>query len=818
LLDDSMTEEINLGEGRLEDEGLFARDVNGRLVRMDRATAADYERQVRLQIDGREITVPKAVPTTDSQGNIITDLEGRTVPRSTTIYDAATQLFASRPGEMNPIPILCHQEHLRPVAVCRICAVEISKVKRGSRQRERKLLPACQHRVEETMEVHTIESPDEAARGRVRGAVGIVTELLLADHSSRGHAAETHNELKWLADRLGLKESRFRARSNDRGRDNSSIVIAIDHNACILCDRCVRACDEVKENHIIGRSGKGYQARIGFDLNVPMGKSNCVSCGECMISCPTAALTFRTPVRSEMPAETGDSRLVSAAELKEHPLFAGVSYKFLEWNAGSVLRRRLKSGELLCREGDFGSTAFLLEKGSFEIAIRSSLARVQTRPKGWLGLLGRIRTQLARRDDNETPAGIRSDGGALLPHGRPVAVRTPEDVIIGEMTCMSHYPRAATVIAREESEVLEIPRNVLYILQRSKVARSILDRVYRERALESHLQSISLFAGLSEAERHDCALFLRERVELIRLDPGQTIFRQGEPADHFYMVRLGFVKVSQRFQRQDRVLTYLGPGSHFGEIGLLSGVSNLIASRVPADVARGARTATCAALDDVELVRIRGEHFQALIDRFAGLRDALIAKAIQLLQQNQSSLEGLNRSLGSFLDQGLFNAQRLLVLDLEKCTRCDECTKACADSHDGVTRLIREGLRYDKFLVASSCRSCLDPYCMVGCPVDAIHRRQSLEIKIEDWCIGCGLCSQNCPYGNINMHGFEELRDDPQNPGRKKAIVQQKATTCDLCRDVVGPGQDPSCVYACPHDAAFRMSGPDLLKRVEKGN
>src|SRR6516165_8518869 len=197
-MDGKMAEELYLGEGRVEDEGLFARDVNGRLVRMDRATAADYDRQVRLHVNGREITVPKAVPTTDSQGNIVTDLQGRTVPRSTTIYDAASQLFVSRPGDVNPIPILCHQEHLRPVAVCRICVVEISKVKRGNRQRERKLLPACQHRVEETMEVHTIESPDAAARGRVRGAVGLVTELLLADHLSKDHVAQPYNELKKL--------------------------------------------------------------------------------------------------------------------------------------------------------------------------------------------------------------------------------------------------------------------------------------------------------------------------------------------------------------------------------------------------------------------------------------------------------------------------------------------------------------------------------------------------------------------------------------------------------------------------------------------
>src|SRR5207244_1506819 len=108
--------------------------------------------------------------------------------------------------------------------------------------------------------------------------------------------------------------------------------------------------------------------------------------------------------------------------------------------------------------------------------------------------------------------------------------------------------------------------------------------------------------------------------------------------------------------------------------------------------------------------------------------------------------------LGECLRQGLQQAQSLLVLDLEKCTRCDEWTKACSDAHGGVTRLIREGLRFDKFLVASSCRSCLDPYCMVGCPVDSIHRRNSREIVIEDWCIGCGNCAKQCPYGSIQMH------------------------------------------------------------------
>ncbi len=90
---------------------------------------------------------------------------------------------------------------------------------------------------------------------------------------------------------------------------------------------------------------------------------------------------------------------------------------------------------------------------------------------------------------------------------------------------------------------------------------------------------------------------------------------------------------------------------------------------------------------------------------------------------------------------------------------------------------------------------------MVGCPVGSIRRTGAKEIVIEDWCIGCGKCAENCPYGNINI---QELRADGR-PGRE-------ATTCDLCRLL--PDKQPSCVYACPHDAAHRMSGPELWQIV----
>ena len=96
-----------------------------------------------------------------------------------------------------------------------------------------------------------------------------------------------------------------------RGADLSNPVIAVNHDACILCDRCVRACDDIQGNDVIGRSGKGYSTRIAFDLDDPMGASSCVTCGECVAACPTGALTNKPirniPIRPRSELEQVDS-------------------------------------------------------------------------------------------------------------------------------------------------------------------------------------------------------------------------------------------------------------------------------------------------------------------------------------------------------------------------------------------------------------------------------------------------------------------------------------------------------------------------------
>jgi CRP-like cAMP-binding protein/Fe-S-cluster-containing dehydrogenase component len=699
-------------------------------------------------------------------GLIELTIDGRkvAVPAGTTVFDAA---------RMNgvPIPTLCHQQNETPVGVCRLCVVDVGA---------RVFTASCVRPVEPGMVVNTASEKVERARRTL-------LEILISDHPSPC-ARQQHSgdcELETLAKQAGIKEPRYPKGIAERGKDNSSLSIAVDFDACILCDRCIRGCSEIRENFVLGRMGKGTGAGIAFDGNVPMGNSSCVSCGECMVSCPTGALTNRGATATALGAESG-IQAVSTEELQHLPVFKGVSGTFLSLNRGAVVRRQFRAGDVICREGEYGSTAFYILDGRAGVAISTPMAHVKTqrRLKKFIGKLssGLAQRQHDQRDEEADQRWIPIDAPVDLSYDNPVAELGPGD-LFGEMTCMSLYPRSATVRAETDCTVLEMLRNVLDIMQRNKNFRAQLDESYRRRALDSHLRSVPVFAELTD----DFIDSLRETVELVRFAPGQVICKQGDPAQSFYLVRIGFVKVSQAHPGGEMVLAYLSRGDYFGETGLLLG-----------DV----RTATCTALDHVEVVRIGQEDFGRMIDQFPAIRRKLEAVEHERAEMNRQRLSVLQSvPLDTFLAQGLMEAQSLLLLDLNSCTRCDACVRACADAHDGITRLVREGLRFDHYLVATSCRQCLDPLCMVGCPVGSIRRRNSLEVIIEDWCIGCGLCAENCPYGNINLHPFDVTVDDPEHPGRKKAVVKQKATSCDLCKDFA----EPSCVYACPHDAAHRV-------------
>ncbi|MGL4421804.1 MAG: cyclic nucleotide-binding domain-containing protein, partial [Gemmataceae bacterium] len=339
--------------------------------------------------------------------------------------------------------------------------------------------------------------------------------------------------------------------------------------------------------------------------------------------------------------------------------------------------------------------------------------------------------------------------------------------------------------------------------QRSREARDVFNTIYRRNAVKAALAAGKVFKDLTRDQFETVEQYLDAPgvAEFKRVRAGETIVAEGDDAKDFYLIRVGFVKIARMVDGREEVLAKLTANESFGESALLGFES-------------GRRSASVVALDPVELVKIPGEQFQFLCDSLPDVKKALTAKCQAIREANKRSRGvGEVAAVGEFVEQGLYQGQKLLVLDLKTCTRCDECTKACADSHgDGISRLLREGQRFGDFLVATSCRSCHKPYCMDGCPVDAIHRvGTKLEIQIENNCIGCGLCSANCPYGAIQMVPRNQADERRGNI----AAVAKKAVNCDLCHDLIPDGADTFCVAACPHDAAFRWDGETLLAEVQ---
>jgi Fe-S-cluster-containing hydrogenase component 2/CRP-like cAMP-binding protein len=274
------------------------------------------------------------------------------------------------------------------------------------------------------------------------------------------------------------------------------------------------------------------------------------------------------------------------------------------------------------------------------------------------------------------------------------------------------------------------------------------------------------------------------------------------------------------------ITSYVGRGEVLGEIGVLLGRP---------------RSATCVAYDHpdgydqrlpdsrtgavpsrVEVLKISHETFEQMLARSPKLRErvAIMAAARQEKSRVATAPGAHGRTAyaapGSEFERlGLVQGQQLMLIDLDRCTRCGACVEACIGAHaDGQSRLYLDGMRIDKYLVPLTCRKCLDPVCMIGCPVGSIQRGETGEIQIRNWCIGCSMCADQCPYGSIHMNDIDAVELSPLQrlsvpAGVELKQVTERAVVCDLCSSL--PSRSPSCVYACPHDAAMRVVGRDFF-------
>jgi Fe-S-cluster-containing dehydrogenase component len=191
-------------------------------------------------------------------------------------------------------------------------------------------------------------------------------------------------------------------------------------------------------------------------------------------------------------------------------------------------------------------------------------------------------------------------------------------------------------------------------------------------------------------------------------------------------------------------------------------------------------------------------------------------RAEQLAQCAQMQARPRQGKLVSFLmENGVGEATSVLVIDESLCIGCDQCERACAVTHDGVSRLDRKaGPSFESLHLPTSCRHCEHPHCMDDCPADAIHRQPNGEVFIDDSCIGCGKCEENCPYDVIHMAEVPVRMSLIERLLRRTPAEQPKtAVKCDMC---TGLKSGPACVNSCPTGAAIRIHAQDVTNLVKK--
>ena len=522
--------------------------------------------------------------------------------------------------------------------------------------------------------------------------------------------------------------------------------------------------------------------------------------------------------------------------------------------------KRYGPGDIIIRTGDYGTTAFLVVSGNIRVVLsppdlpEALLGRGSMPQKGFVEALSQLWRNPGMQEVRDparlaggVEAGLRTVGADethVIIRDVPAVVAEYNTVqrgpgsLFGEIAALTRAARTTSVFAEDDVELVEIRRQgIRDIRHRVDSFRKEVDRMYRSRSLKIQLREAPIFQHLSDDVIDTITAeilfeaygdfdwhisynrYLKSPAkERLAMEP--IIAQEGDYPDGLLIIASGSARVMCRINHGQRTLRYIGAGAYFGFEEIAHNWRDGGEHTVPLQY-------TLRAVGYTDVLRVPTSIVEEYL--LPGLPQRLLPAPVERRRRTTSvaaerrssrlttlvttSSEIDTDTLEFLVEHRFIKGTATMLIDLDRCVRCDACVDACAKGHNNNPRFIRHGRTFDHFMVANACMHCSDPVCMIGCPTGAIHR-DALGGQVvinDDTCIGCATCATNCPYDNIRM---VEIRDEGGNfildDDTNTPIV--KATKCDLCRDQPG---GPACQRACPHDALIRVDMKDRRNLAE---
>jgi NADPH-dependent 2,4-dienoyl-CoA reductase/sulfur reductase-like enzyme/pSer/pThr/pTyr-binding forkhead associated (FHA) protein/CRP-like cAMP-binding protein/Fe-S-cluster-containing hydrogenase component 2 len=613
--------------------------------------------------------------------------------------------------------------------------------------------------------------------------------------------------------------------------------IRFEINMCIGCDRCMDACP-VPMSSLVNIADLNY-ATITDDIAAHVARftHECIMCGSCVPVCPVdnhrdlLMLSLKQRLGVSWDSQVDMSRLAQSlpagwtlgqftGRLRQQRILGDtqlVPENYLLHLAAASEPRVLMPGDTVIREGEYGRDLYLI-------------------------LEGRLAIYASDAETREFPI-------AILNRGEHV----------GEDGMLTGQPYKVTARAQAPTFVLQVPEQAMQrLMELVPSVRAYFDQVNNARSMKSILKRMALFQGVPDAGIQA----LIQQTPVKQYERNERLFAEddagGRPArETLHIVLEGFVKVARHttagtghHKSDERIIAYRQGGDYFaGGLDLLG----------------DGRAVSVSAISRVRVAEVPRQVLLTLFQRYPEVNQRFTMRLQEYIETSVSTqgyaltsgpLKALSHKspwpdavvqagLHSLVSDGVVEGTEVLVIDLDKCIHCNECEEACARRH-GHSRMNRKGMIVGNISIATACRQCQDPVCML-CSRAGIARHPNGEVYITESCIGCGICSERCPYGAISImniedeeavsrsswerfsnfftkgtgNGRERGRKNLPTPGpldtfqprdgydelRKKIAIK-----CDLCAGY----KDQACVEACPTGAAIRIQPKRFFGSTEE--